>query len=95
MYCLLKFMYRMYKQEDLLPEKYFMTSAEIDRTWSMKSEVTEKIAIWKHFLNKTKEERKERAGKNSRQCCEGIVVLQLPGQVFFFSGKVRGLICGG
>lgn len=66
MYCLLKFMYRMYKQEDLLPEKYFMSSAEIERTWSIKSEVTEKIAIWKHFLNKTKGKKKkpERAGKN-------------------------------
>lgn len=74
-YCLLKFVYRMYKQEDLLPEKYFMSSAEIERTWSIKSEVTEKIAIWKHFLNKTKE-KKWRGQGRTRQCCEGIVALQ-------------------
>lgn len=54
-----EFVYRMYKQEDLLPEKYFMSSAEIERTWSIKSEVTEKIAIWKHFLNKSKEKNGE------------------------------------
>lgn len=95
MYCLLKFMYRMYKQEDLLPEKYFMSSAEIERTWSIKSEVTEKIAIWKHFLNKTKEEKKGEGREEHSSSVRGLLFYSDLGNCSSLSVLARGVICGG
>lgn len=57
-------MYRMYKQEDLLPEKYFMSSAEIEKTQNIISAETYKFAIWKHFLNRKK--KKEWQGRKQK-----------------------------
>lgn len=58
-------MYSMYKQEDLLPEKYFMSSAEIEKTQNIVSAETYKFAIWKHFLNR-KKKKKEWQGRKQK-----------------------------
>lgn len=65
----------MYKQEDLLPEKYFISSAEIERTRSIKSAVIYKIEVWKCFLNRKK---RWRAGKRSKNYGSAV-----KGQLFY------------
>lgn len=68
-------MYRMYKQEDLLPEKYFMSSAEIEKTQNIISAETYKFAIWKHFLNRKKKKRMARKKtKNEGSAVKGQLI---------------------
>lgn len=57
--------------------------------------MTEKIAIWKHFLNKTKEEKKGEGREEHGSSVRGLLFYSDLGNCSSLSVLARDVICGG